>query len=166
MIGSSKPFFWNLSLLLVFLMHNNCPYLRDLIHVHIVCNDDEVEDTGISSIPLLYDEKSANISIQRPDLRRNTELSCSKERDHLGSLWDQNYWPDQSLIAPDYINCLLLSHLCFLFFLSIYSNLSLWPKTWEKQLREKDLFWLTVWEDTVHSGRKYHYGRRVSWGPS
>lgn len=45
----------------------------------------------LSIIPLLYDEKSANISIQGPDLRRNTELSCGKEGDHLGSLWDQKY---------------------------------------------------------------------------
>lgn len=61
-------------------MHINCPYLGELIHVHIVCDDDEVEDTGISIIPLLYDDKSANISIQGPDIRRNTELSCNKEK--------------------------------------------------------------------------------------
>lgn len=83
MIGSAKSLFWNISLILVvvFLTHNNCTYLRGLIHVHVVCDDDEIKKTGISIAPLLCDEKSSSISIQGPDLRRNTELSCGKERD-------------------------------------------------------------------------------------
>lgn len=142
MIGSAKSFFWNISLILVvfFLTHNNWAYLRGLIHVHVVCDDDEIKQTGISITPLLCDEKSSSISIQGPDLRRNTELSCGKEKDYLGSLWDQNYWPDQNLIAPDSINCLLLSHPFFFLFKHIQQLIIVTKKPDRSNLEQRVCF--------------------------